>query len=252
MQRFETAVIRPVGVVYDRAYFVELKGKRAVIDRAYRAATYFCAIPRRGKKDSFIELRRRTSLSCLFQEWPATVPVESNSRRTPMRRLLVQTAVAICGLWCFSTPSFSQAAPADTSASESSTSTDLFIMLGSDFVRPRSGNQSELQHRIGSHVQISEKGSAGRRGHIRLYIRECRFARILPHLIWFSYRSAGHHEELRTSADQGSYGLYVDSAWPDEHDRKCICSELSLQRRVGRINRSFQRPSFRLDSGNIQ
>ena len=167
-----------------------------------------------------------------------------------MKRFLVQTAVTICGLWCFSTLSFSQAAPSD-SASESSTSTDLFIMLGSDFVRPGLGTRANYNIGLGHTYGFLKKDPLGDEVTFA-YVRKRRIAWILPHVIWFSYRSAGHHEELCTSADQESDGLYVDSAWSHEHDRKRICSESSLRRRVGRIDRSFQRSSFDLDSGNIQ
>lgn len=78
-----------------------------------------------------------------------------------MKRFLVQTAVAMCGLWCFSTLCFSQVAPADTSASESSTSTDLFIMLGSDFVRPGLGTRANYNIGLGHTYGFLKKDPLG-------------------------------------------------------------------------------------------
>jgi hypothetical protein len=99
-----------------------------------------------------------------------------------MKTFLVQTAVAVCGLWCFSTLCFSQAAPADTSASESSTSTDLFIMFGSDFVRPGLGTRANDNIGLGHTFGFLKKDPLG---------DEVTFG--------YTYENAGSHGFFHTS-----------------------------------------------------
>jgi len=67
-----------------------------------------------------------------------------------MKRNVIQMAALVCGLLWLTAPAFSQSASgAPSSESESSTSNDLFIMLGSDFVRPGLGTRANYNIGLG-------------------------------------------------------------------------------------------------------
>jgi hypothetical protein len=105
-------------------------------------------------------------------------------------RGLMKLTVTICALLCFVTPAFPQAAPANTpSESESSTSNDLFIMLGSDFVRPGLGTRANYNIGLGHTFGALKKDPFG---------DEVTFA--------YTYENAGSHGFFHTP-----YGSHTEA-----------------------------------------
>jgi hypothetical protein len=106
-----------------------------------------------------------------------------------MKRTLV-LAELICGLLWFCAPAFSQVASSGgDSGSESGTSTDLFIMLGSDFVRPGLGTRANDNIGLGHTFGFLKKDPLG---------DELTFA--------YTYENAGAHGFFHTS-----YGSHTEA-----------------------------------------
>ena len=106
-----------------------------------------------------------------------------------MKRTLVHAAL-ICGFLWFCASAFSQApATGADSGSESGTSTDLFIMLGSDFVRPGLGARVNDNIGLGHTFGFLKKDPLG---------DELTFA--------YTYENAGSHGFFHTS-----YGSHTEA-----------------------------------------
>jgi hypothetical protein len=97
-----------------------------------------------------------------------------------MKRNIFQTAAAICSLLWFCVPAFPQSAP--DSASESATSTDLFVLFGSDFVRPGLGMRGNFNIGVGHTFGFLKKNPVG---------DEITFS--------YTYENAGSHGFFHTS-----------------------------------------------------
>src|ERR1700756_5497994 len=80
-----------------------------------------------------------------------------------MKRLVMRMAAAICAVLVLSLPGYSQTTPPASGASEpdSGTSTDLFIMPGSDFVRPGLGTRANLNIGLGHTFGFLKKDPFG-------------------------------------------------------------------------------------------
>jgi hypothetical protein len=117
-----------------------------------------------------------------------------------MKRIVVQMIAVICGLWWFAAPVFSQSGPGGASSeSESSTSNDLFIMLGSDFVRPGLGTRANYNIGLGHTFGALKKDPFG---------DEVTFA--------YTYENAGSHGFFHTpyGAHTEALGLMKNFAVP--------------------------------------
>ena len=117
-----------------------------------------------------------------------------------MKRIVVQMIAVICGLWWLAAPAFSQSGPVGASReSESSTSNDLFIMLGSDFVRPGLGTRANYNIGLGHTFGALKKDPFG---------DEVTFA--------YTYENAGSHGFFHTpyGAHTEALGLMKNFAVP--------------------------------------
>ena len=145
-------------------------------------------------------------------------------------------------------------APCGPSSSEPQTGTltDLFIMFGSDFVRPGLAPKANYNIGLGHTFAFLKKDPIG---------DEITFG--------YTYENGGSHGFLHTpyGAHTEALGIMKNFGLPKiktcdrihlgpgrhhHHDRKPVGPESLLRRRVARLDRSFQRSPFHLDSGNVQ
>jgi hypothetical protein len=80
-----------------------------------------------------------------------------------MKRIVIHATAAICTVLWLCVPALPQTTPAadGASESESATSTDLFVMLGSDFVRPGLGTRANYNIGLGHTFEFLKKDPFG-------------------------------------------------------------------------------------------
>ena len=80
---------------------------------------------------------------------------------------------ALIVVFCLASASKAQSAPqtsATSTSEEAGTSTDLFVMLGSDFVRPGLAAKANYNIGIGPHLRVFEEGPYRRRAYVCVYV----------------------------------------------------------------------------------
>jgi hypothetical protein len=139
-------------------------------------------------------------------------------------RSIITTLCVTLGLAIACTAQYAPKSPPASGTQDSGTSTDLFIMLGSDFVRPGLLPKANYNIGIGHTFSFLKKDPLRRRTDVFLHVRGRRFG-FLAFPLRVGHGELWRDEKLRLAQDEASQWLYVDSGRNHDFDGKRNASE---------------------------